>query len=94
MSRNIRLIITSRHGHGNRFPLGIPPFFGARLITSKMIRFSDAEIEEDEEDEPSPEVIEAGGKNKRTGKPLMEIKINAHQVQIPPVDYVTKLAEI
>jgi len=61
-----------------------------------IIRLSDAEedeIEEDE-DEPAPEVIEAGGKNKRTGKPLMEIKINAHQVQIPPVAYVTKLAEM
>ena len=50
--------------------------------------FSDAEIDEDENESEAPEISELKGKHKKTGLPLTEIKMNGDEMKIPPADFI------
>ena len=55
---------------------------------SDNVIFSDAEIDDEDEIETNPEVNQVGGKHKRTGAPLTELKMNGDEIKIPPADSV------
>ena len=54
------------------------------------IYFSDAEIDEDENESEAPEIAELKGKHKKTGLPLTEIKMNGDEMKIPPADFAAE----
>ena len=45
---------------------------------------SDDESDEDENESEAPEISELKTKHKKTGLPLIEIKVNSAEMKIPP----------
>ena len=51
---------------------------------SGLLYFSDDESDEDENESEAHEISELKAKHKKTGLPLIEIKVNSAEMKIPP----------
>ena len=56
-------------------------------IYTDLLYISDDESDEDENESEAPEISELKTKHKKTGLPLIELKVNAAEMKIPPAKW-------